>query len=205
MQFNFNLSFHCIRQPWHSNKNLAEYQIVLVLSNSFLSQTIEENVEMTVFTCFPNLNTSRPRQHGRHFADNIFKCIFLDEWNLLNFWQNVTKMCSLGSNWQYGNIGSYNGLVANRQQAIIWHNVGIFYWHLYASLSLSELNFHLCIESKYLSKYGQIILSKFHHDSIYFLYTWITYSIKVQFKFSFYQTAMPFKQDFVWIQTSFLH
>ena len=25
------------------------------------------------------LNTLRPRQNGRHFADNIFKCIFLNE------------------------------------------------------------------------------------------------------------------------------
>ena len=25
------------------------------------------------------LNTLRPRQHGRHFADDIFKCIFLNE------------------------------------------------------------------------------------------------------------------------------
>ena len=26
-----------------------------------------------------HFNTSRPRQNGRHFADDIFKCIFLDE------------------------------------------------------------------------------------------------------------------------------
>ena len=25
------------------------------------------------------LNTFGPRQNGRHFADDIFKCIFLDE------------------------------------------------------------------------------------------------------------------------------
>ena len=31
------------------------------------------------------VNTLRPWQNGRHFADNIFKCIFLNEnaWNLL--------------------------------------------------------------------------------------------------------------------------
>ena len=28
---------------------------------------------------FPNFNTLRPRQNGRHFADDIFKCIFLNE------------------------------------------------------------------------------------------------------------------------------
>ena len=26
-----------------------------------------------------SVNTLRPRQHGRHFADDIFKCIFLNE------------------------------------------------------------------------------------------------------------------------------
>ena len=28
---------------------------------------------------FPYFNTLRPRQNGRHFADDIFKCIFLNE------------------------------------------------------------------------------------------------------------------------------
>ena len=32
-------------------------------------------------------NTLRPRQNGRHFADDIFKCIFLNEnvWIAINF------------------------------------------------------------------------------------------------------------------------
>ena len=29
--------------------------------------------------CLPRVNTLRPRQNGRHFADDIFKCIFLNE------------------------------------------------------------------------------------------------------------------------------
>ena len=33
----------------------------------------------------PNINTLRPRQNGRHFADDIFKCIFLNE----NVWMPV--------------------------------------------------------------------------------------------------------------------
>ena len=36
-------------------------------------------------------------------------------------------MRSLWSNWQYGNIASDNGLVPNRQQAIMWRNLGMFY------------------------------------------------------------------------------
>ena len=52
-----------------------------------------------------NVNTLRPRQNGHHFADNIFKCISLNEKKILNFKQNFTEICSLGSNWQfYGSI-----------------------------------------------------------------------------------------------------
>ena len=29
--------------------------------------------------CVSEINTLRPRQNGRHFADDIFKCIFLNE------------------------------------------------------------------------------------------------------------------------------
>ena len=34
-----------------------------------------------------NVNTLRPRQNGRHFADAIFKCIFLNE----NIWIPIKK------------------------------------------------------------------------------------------------------------------
>ena len=52
---------------------------------------------------------------------------------------NFTWICSLVSNWQYGSIGSDNGLAPNRQQAIIWTNDCLGYWCIYASLSLNEL------------------------------------------------------------------
>ena len=46
----------------------------------------------------------------------------------------------MGFNSQYFNIGSDNGLVPVRQQAIIWTNDGLVYWHKYVSLGLNELN-----------------------------------------------------------------
>ena len=61
------------------------------------------------------------------------------ELKLLNFKQNFTEIYSLGSNWQYGSIGSDNGLAPNRRQAIIWSNVGMVHWRIYVSLSLNEL------------------------------------------------------------------
>ena len=42
--------------------------------------------------------------------------------------------------WQYGSTGSDNGLVLSRQQAIIWSNIGMLYWHIYASPGFNELS-----------------------------------------------------------------
>ena len=48
---------------------------------------VAETWDITVFTHWPEwINTLRPRQNGRHFADDIFKWIFLTEnvWILIN-------------------------------------------------------------------------------------------------------------------------
>ena len=84
------------------------------------------------------VNTLRPRPNGCYFADDIFKCFSLIE-NLWFFYYNFTEICFLGSDWQYGSIGSDNGLASNTHQAIILTNDGLGYWHIYASLGLNEL------------------------------------------------------------------
>ena len=69
------------------------------------------------------INTLRPRQSGRHFPDDIFKYIFLNE----NVWISIKislNVCSQGSNQQYSSIGSDNGLAPSRRQAIIWTEDG---------------------------------------------------------------------------------
>ena len=83
------------------------------------------------------INTLRPTQNSRHFADNTFKCIFFND--NLNFEWNFTEICSLWFDWQYDSIGSDNGLAPNRRQAITWTNVGMFYLRINASLGLNEL------------------------------------------------------------------
>ena len=45
--------------------------------NSSHSQNAQRNGD--VWSTHLLINTLRPRQNGRHFADDIFKCIFLDE------------------------------------------------------------------------------------------------------------------------------
>ena len=55
------------------------------------------------------------------------------------FDKGYTEVCFIGSNKQYYSIGSCNGLVPTRGQAIIWSNDGIVYWRVYALLGLNEL------------------------------------------------------------------
>ena len=58
-----------------------------------------------------------------HFAD-IFKCTFLNE----NVWISLKISPKFiprqGSNWQHSSIGSDNGFVPTRRQAVIWTNDG---------------------------------------------------------------------------------
>ena len=61
---------------------------------------------------------SRPRQNGRYFADDIFKCIFLNEIVFISIIISL-KFIPNGpiSN---SSIGSDNGMAPNRRQTIIW-------------------------------------------------------------------------------------
>ena len=75
---------------------------------------------------------SRAGQNGRHFLDDIIKCIFLNE----NVWISIKislEVCSWGSKQQFPNIGSDNGLASARRQAIIWTTDA--YMHHLASMS----------------------------------------------------------------------
>ena len=56
----------------------------------------------------------------------------------MNFDQIFTEVCFQGLNQQYSSIGSGNGLVPTRRQAIVWTNDGKFA-DAYMSLGLNEL------------------------------------------------------------------
>ena len=72
------------------------------------------------------INILRPRPNGCHFADDIFKRIFVNENIESNIYSNV--------------IDSYNGPAPNRWQAIIGTNDGLSYRRIIASSSLNELH-----------------------------------------------------------------
>ena len=72
------------------------------------------------------LNTLRPSQNGRNFADVILKYVFLNE--MFKFRLKCHWSLFLWSNWQYSSIGSDNGLAPIRRQAIIWTNDDLCCW-----------------------------------------------------------------------------
>ena len=68
-------------------------------------------------------NTLRPRQNGRHFSDDIFKSILLDE----NVWTSIKISLNYfpkGPIYNIPALGSDNGLAPTRRKAIIWTNDG---------------------------------------------------------------------------------
>ena len=61
-------------------------------------------------------------------ADDIFKCIFLNENYRIP--TNFTEICSHESNWHKASTGSGNGLAPNRRQAIIWTIADPIHWRI---------------------------------------------------------------------------
>ena len=84
------------------------------------------------------LNTWRPRQNVRHFPDNIFKRIFLNE----NVWIFINISLKFIPKGPIDNIsiGSDKGMVLNRRQAVVWTNGGLNYWRIYASSGLELIH-----------------------------------------------------------------
>ena len=69
------------------------------------------------------VNTLRPRQDGRYFADDVLKCIFLNE----HVWIRLKIPLKFVPRGPINNIPALVqiGLAPTRRQAIIWTNVGI--------------------------------------------------------------------------------
>ena len=95
----------------------------------------------------------RPRLKDQHFTDDIFKYISLNE----NF--QILNKISL----KYVPLGLIDNMTAlvqimafwalNRWQAVIWNNVGMFSWCIYASLSLNKLDWSRLLHCNYVTKH----------------------------------------------------
>ena len=82
----------------------------------------EQRPYWSVTRCHTNINTLRARENGQYLANGIFKCIFLNAkvWILMKMSQNIIFLRVW---FQLVSIGCSNGLVPNRQQAMVWTNV----------------------------------------------------------------------------------
>ena len=96
----------------------------------------------------PLLNTFRPIQDGRHFPDNIFKCISLNE----NVWISLKVSLKPVPKVQINNIPALVQIMAWRRLAakpLSEPMLGSLLMHINASLSLNELTlsylWHACM------------------------------------------------------------
>ena len=87
------------------------------------------------------LNTLRPRQNGRHFADIIFKCIFLNE----NVWISIEISLKFIPKGPMHNIPALVQIMACADQATshYLHQWWLIYWRIYTSLGLTELTLNM--------------------------------------------------------------
>ena len=108
----------------------------------------------------------RLRQNGCHFADKIFKCIFLNE----NVWILLKILLKFVPEVWINNIPALVQVMALHWPAIIWTNDGWF-TDAYMSLSLNEL---MAFVHSVLSHYW---------NQHWFIFSW-TISITPQWKFT---------------------
>ena len=90
-----------------------------------------------VQTFYSNINTLRPRQNGRHFADGVFKCIFLNG----NWWISIKTSLKFVPKDLINNILALVQIMAWRRPGDkpFLNQWWLVYWRIYASLGLNEL------------------------------------------------------------------
>ena len=110
------------------------------------------------------LNSSPTGQNDRHFADDIFKHIFLNEEVQILIKMSL-KFIGKGSIDNMASIGSDNGSAPNRRRAIIWAYADPIHWRIYAALGWDEVTHlglvtHTCVcEPSYYRSPGKWIIA----------------------------------------------
>ena len=84
------------------------------------------------------LKTLRSKQNSHHFADGIFKVIFLCRYCCILI--KISLKCVSKSGEHKAISGSDNGSAPLKRKTIIWVNDDLGYWPIYRSLGLDELN-----------------------------------------------------------------
>ena len=78
------------------------------------------------------INTLRPRQDGRHFANDIFKCIFLNE----NVWILIKISLKFIAKGPFNNISALIQIILCQATSHYLNQWWLDYWRIYASLGL---------------------------------------------------------------------
>ena len=84
----------------------------------------------------PIFNTLRPKQNGRHFADDNLKCIFSNE----NIWISIKISLKFVPKGPINNIPALVQMMAWRRPGHYLKQCWLDYRLIYASLGLNELN-----------------------------------------------------------------
>ena len=113
------------------------------------------------------INTLRPRQNGRHFADDIFKFTFLEENTPISI--NISLKFVPGD--RINNIPALVQIMAKRDQATSHYlnQRWKVHWCIYASLGLNELSWwcHLASRVKCISRMICFLDKNFHWSTIF--------------------------------------
>ena len=108
-----------------TQKNILETGQLHAMSNTC------QRIDYTCSWCKAKTLTRLPlEKYGRHFADDIFICIFMNE----TFCILVKISQKFVPN---GPIDNKPAMTPNKWQAIIWTNAGSIHWRIYAALNLT--------------------------------------------------------------------
>ena len=119
--------------PWHQPlKHILAWQML----NQY-RDALRTPPSVDVSLDCANFNTLRPRQDGRHFPDDIFRCIFLNE----NTWIAINISLNFVTKGPLDNIPSLVQIMACGHYLNQWWLV---YRRIYASLGLNELKWLVC-------------------------------------------------------------
>ena len=75
-----------------------------------------------------------PGQNGRHFPDNIFRCIFMNE----NVWISMKISLNFVPNGSIDNIPALVQIMAWHRIRITWTNADLIRWHILDALGVDE-------------------------------------------------------------------
>ena len=137
--------------PFHkiscTMKTPDQINLFLLMTCSFILVFVQI---WTFFFTNPRLNwgrmtlsSLRPRPNRRHFADDIFKCIFENE----NEWISPRISLKFVLKVRINNIPSLFIYLLGAVQATSHYlnQWWLVYWRIYASLGLNELNIYPCV------------------------------------------------------------